>query len=242
MPIRKLYRRRRPGLAAKKRMLFKRKRVGKAQNKSHFFVRSLDRIAVIGTGLGTITRNGGGANSIFFGTPVAAVSGVTGMYDVPFSVIARLDDTIGSGELTTLFDEYKIVGLTAKFQTTYTVAANTNQALPYIEFKRDVDDSSPPTISEMRQSGDVVTKYFSSSNVKVSMWARPRPSQVVYGNASQLSAYATGRTGTWVDCANPGVEHWAFKGIIRNWYLPSATNQSAITIDIQLAVATRGAQ
>lgn len=179
-------------------------------------------------------------NSITLGTPVATPAIGLNTYDVPFTIKFRLDELTQSGELTGLFDRYKINSAMIKCSFN-NYPGDVRIPLPYIDYLQDYDDAILPTVSGMREKMGVKSKYFSATRNTVTMGVRPRVATEVYGNGIN-TYYAVPRGSTWINSQYPGVEHYGIKGVIRNIYLPPTQSSSPMTWDISYGVALKDAQ
>lgn len=179
-------------------------------------------------------------NTLTLGIPIAQTGG-TGIYDVPFSLQFQLDELQSSVELTSLFDNYRIVSAKVKVQTTYTTANNVTTPQPYIDYVQDHDDAGVPTVSAMREKMGVRTKYFSSTRPSITMGVRPVPAGQLY-NGIATAGYATPKRSPFINMSTTSVPHYGIKGIIRNLYLPAQVNSSFLTWDVSLGVVCKDIQ
>lgn len=151
-------------------------------------------------------------------TPTVGALGTT--YDVPFSLTFRLDQLRTYGELTQVFDQYKINAVKIAIRS----FANNDSALgfpmPYIEYWSDADSNIPPTVDQSREVMGVKTKYFNSVGNVCYMYVKPKIAAEVTSSGGTASALVSRG---WCDCADPGVLHYSIKGIIHNYSLPSVT-------------------
>lgn len=211
------------------------------RNGGTFIVRKVKALASSSNGAGVgqyaITTN----NSVILGTPVAAAGGVN-MYDVPFSVVARLDELANFTELTNLFDQFKITFMKVKVQAAYTTGTGSVTPIPYIDYISDHDDGVPPVPLSFRDRMGVKTRYISSSRPAVTMICKPKV--VVRGQLTAAGALNTNLVprSTWINAAYPETEHYAIKGVIRNLIIPAAANNSLLTWDVSLGVALKDVQ
>lgn len=179
-------------------------------------------------------------NSITFGTPVAVPGIALNTYDVPFTIRFRLDELTQYGELTQLFDRYKITSCMVKCHY-LNFPADSRIVLPYIDYIQDYDDANVLTISQMREKMGVRTKAFTTSKPVITMGVKPRVASEVFNNGI-TTAYSVPRGGTWINSQYPSVEHYAIKGILRNVYLPATSGASLISWDISYGVALKDVQ
>lgn len=210
------------------------------RNGGTFIVRKVKELASSSNGIAggyAITTN----NSVILGTPTAAPGGLN-MYDVPFSVVGRLDELANFTELTGLFDQFKISFIKVKVQTAYTTGTGAVTPIPFIDYLADHDDGVPPVATSFRDRMGVKTRYFSSMRPAITMVCKPKV--VVRGLLTAAGAQNTNLIPrpTWVNSAYPETEHYAIKGILRNVYLPAAANTSLLTWDVSLGVALKDVQ
>lgn len=180
-------------------------------------------------------------NSIVLGTPVAAPGG-TSLYDIPFSIIGRLDELDSYTELTNLFDQFKIAFIRVKVSAAGSTSTNGSFPVPYIDYITDHDDAAVPSVTLMRQKMGVKSRYFNASRPFVVMGCKPRTAVkgVLTAASGQTTNIIPGPT--WVNSVYPETEHYAIKGLLRNMYLPAAANNSVLTWDISLGVALKEVQ
>lgn len=166
-------------------------------------------------------------NVIQFGTPVLNTG--TGTYDIPFAIIARLDQVYNFAELTNFADEYRIkkVYLRLYYQavpygtdTSVTAGNNANLlSLPSIEYVYDDDDFDVPSITSFRERMGVKRKTFKNYQSSISINFVPKVLSQVQSSAG--TGLATGGSNRWIDSDHEDVQQFGVKGIIKNMYLPS---------------------
>lgn len=243
MPI---YRRRRPASRPKRmaRPAWMRKRVARVprvpRNGGTFIIRKVKELVSTSNGIAggyAITTN----NSVVLGTPTAAPGGVN-MFDVPFSIVGRLDELANFTELTSLFDQFKISFIKVKVQAAYTTGTGAVTPIPYFDFITDHDDGVPPTVTAFRDRMGVKTRYISSMRPAITMSCKPKV--IARGQLTAAGAQNTALVPrpTWVNSAYPETEHYAIKGVIRNLYLPASANTSVLSWDVSLGVALKDVQ
>lgn len=220
---------------AKKRRAF-RKKIGL----KHGLIRvnrKVQELSTRGTGiLGGLTTTSN--NGLFLGTPVAAPGG-SGLYDVPFSVLGRLDELSAYTEFTNLFDQYRIDSVKVQVQT-WNASNAPATPLPYVQYLTDKDDAALPSISLMREKMGVKTKYFSANRPAITMGFRPRVASEVFSNGVS-TGYGVGRP-MFVNSTYPSVEHYGLKGVIRNLYIPAQAGVSQLTWDITYYLTLKDVQ
>lgn len=238
-----MLRRRRPlwkKRVAKRKPAMKRYKKSPSQGRL-FVVRKVQELHSSNSNLGAgsyIVQEGN--NSITFGAPVATPA-ITGCYDVPFSIQFRLDELTSYVDLSSLFDRYRITSCKVKVQSTFFSSGQTTTPAPYIDYITDHDDATPPSVLTMREKMGVKTKYFSGTRPSITMGVKPVPAQLIY-NSGAFNAYGVPRKSPFINMTNTGVPHYAIKGVIRNLYLPAATNSSPLTWDISYGVVCKDVQ
>lgn len=180
-------------------------------------------------------------NTVQLGTPVASPAG-NAMYDIPFSVIGRIDEVAAYTELTNLFDQFKITFIKCKVTSSFNAGTSLTIPTPYIDYQSDHDDGVPVAPSVFRERMGVKTRYFSASRPSISMSCKPKV-RLAGGLTAAGSVAANLVPGvTWVNTAWPETEHYSIKGILRNVYLPASANTSVLTWDVSLGVALKDVQ
>lgn len=142
---------------------------------------------------------------------------------------------INSSEFTTLYDRYKLTGVTMKFQlindpdSSYdpTGVSNTGSTFfPKLWWIRDYDDSSTETLDQFRQRAGV--KYtILKPNKEVKIFVKPAILTQLYSTAT-TTGYSP-KWNQWIDIGNTNVPHYGLKWIFdtngiaartdRPWYL-----------------------
>lgn len=197
--------------------------------------------AVVSSGsgtLGTYTITAG-QNCVALGTPVS-VLGTNGLYDIPFSITARLDDVAGYTEVTNMFDAYKIVGLKVQVQG-WNASAAPGTPLPYIQYDRDTDSNVIPTVSQFRERMGVVTKYITANRPAANMYFKPRVAPEVFATGL-ATAYAVPSRSMWLNTLNANVEHYCAVGVLRNVYIPAQAGVSTLTWEVTFNILAKDVQ
>lgn len=190
--------------------------------------------------VGGLTVSDPTGSCISFGTPVPVVNGLSTVFDVPFAMKFRLDQLAGYTDFTQLFDQYKINAVKV-FVRSY---ANSDGALsfpiPWLETWNDSDSASLPTLNQSREIMGVKHKYFSSSKNVCTMYVKPKPSVEVGGTSTTgLIPYGS----SWIDCTDDQVPHYAIKGIIHNYALPSVnTGNNRLEFDVIMNASFKDVQ
>jgi len=185
-----------------------------------------------GATAGLITS--GNTSVLSFGTPVLSVNGITAFYDVPFSMVFRLDQLTAYTDITQICDRYKLLRATVTIHGGNTAAA-VGSNMPWIEYVTDGDDDSPPTISAFREKMGIRNKGFNQQGkLTFSVPALRLASSVYSGGVT--SAYINPVKSLWVDAAYPAVPHYGVKGVLRAVYLDGSNNSNQMIVDVKLSV------
>jgi len=174
------------------------------------------------------------------GTPVAALTGGTNYFDVPFALEFHLSDLDTYTDLTSIAEKYRIAGASVKFLSnpgSYFSGA----PLPFIQMVSDFDDAVAPTISSLNQKMGLRTKTFNNIGM-ASVLLRPKPSMQVYGSVL-TTGYAVPRSAPYLDCTTAVIPHYGLKGVFRNVYAPGTTAAvQNLVMDISLSVNLKDLQ
>lgn len=176
-------------------------------------------------------------------SPIAAVTGLANYYDMGFGLTFRLSDLTNSVNFRAIYDEYKILSVTAK-ATYLTTEANIQGLglLPTMYYVMDNDNAVPPlSIHDVR--GKQGSKELSVTSARNSFNLRIVPKQMIsIGTVAGVSQIRTANAG-WCDCSDSTAQHFAGKVWISNMYLPAGSNtNTAIQWEFTYRVAFRGAQ
>lgn len=191
---------------------------------------------------GLINKNDPTGTCLSLGTP-AYITGTDNCYDIPFSMVFRLDQLMNSTDITNLADQYKIVSAIVKLHANWNLAGSSQtNAIPFVEYIQDHDDGAVPAISLIREKMGVKTKYFGTSRPFILMGVRPRFADTIFNNGL-TSAYGVGSRKEWLNSQYPAVEHYAIKGVLHNVYLPgSGTGGTLFNWDVSLKVVAKDFQ
>lgn len=200
-------------------------------------VRNIPLVCAKGTTtVGAITSTS--TDTLAVGTPVASPTGITNMYDVPFSLFFKLEEVQDYTDITQFADKYKIT-------TASIIAHGSNATSPYggacsyIQYVVDTDDIVVPTIAQFDQKMGVKNKVFNQTGM-VKMYAKLRTNTSVYDQSqtnSTLPAGIVSSRSVWLNSAYPTVPHFGIKGIIRNMYLGgSVSTMSQVAFNIKLTI------
>lgn len=137
-----------------------------------------------------------------------------------------LSNIVNSTELVSLYDQYKIVSVVARFQLvnnpdatympgiTTTTSSSGSNYYPRLWYYRDYDDNSTLTLDGMREVGKAKCKTL-MPNKPISIKLRPAVALQLY-----RSQTTTGYAPAWpkkLDCSQPDIPHygikWVFDGL-----------------------------
>lgn len=174
------------------------------------------------------------------------VPGVSGLYNIPFSMVFRLDQLPSYTEITTLADRYKLNSIVAKIrcnQNVQTLNQTTpNPSLPWIEWIADHDDGAVQTAAQFRERMGVTTRYFGASSKPVVMKCKPRTANLVFNNGV-TNAYVVPNKSQWINSSYAGIEHYAIKGILHEVSLPGTIYAgSTFSVDVTFDVSAADIQ
>jgi hypothetical protein len=217
-----------------KRKLYKKK----AYSTGGFYIRR--RVPAIGlAGSTTVPSLMSSSNSTVFslGTPVATTNGSPNMFDVPFSMTFYLNQLDTASDITNIADKYRIVNAWVRLCTQN--IGSTGFSMPWVEYVRDADDNSVPSISQLTQKMGVRTTGFNQRG-QLSFKVKPLPAPAVYNGVS--NGYIVPRKSPYINTTYDGVPHYGIKGIIRNVLLNGASSAANIQVDVQLTVHAKDLQ
>lgn len=135
-----------------------------------------------------------------------------------------LNHIAGATDFGNLFDQYKIIKVEVYFHlqtnpdapydinTTATPVINQNNWYPKIWYAADHDDSSTPTLAQMKEYQGVKCKVL-EPNKMVKFTVRPRPLIQTYYTALN-SGYALAKADMWLDMNNTSIPHYGMKCVI----------------------------
>lgn len=171
------------------------------------------------------------------GTP-AAEPGSSGTYAVPFSLQFQLSSVLNKAEFTSLYDQYRIAGVTVRFiPLSNTATAGGAALLPTIAMVRDYDDALlPASVAAMAElQGYRELRLAGPKTIKLA----PKPTGLVYSGV--LNGYSSPRRAPWLDCGTDGIPHYALKGIFRNVDLRAApTVNTVIRVEVNMTLQFKG--
>ncbi len=120
-----------------------------------------------------------------------------------------LSDLPGYTDFTSLFDQYRIAQITARFIPGVSLfgASTTTTDVPDLHTAIDYDDASAPaSVDTLRQMS---THQVTPNQQYVERVFTPRFAVAAYSGA--FTSYAQSRPGQWIDSNSPSVEHYGIK-------------------------------
>lgn len=190
------------------------------------------------TTTGTVGTYTGGAVNL--GTPGV---GISGAYDVPFSMKFRLSDVVNSTELITLADKYRIKGVYVRLIPSFTQhLVSSVYSRTYVEYYTDHDDANVPSLTQLRERMGMKVKTFTNGNY-VGIKLNPAVNSVVVKDPTAATTASAPKWGQWIDANDNATEHYGIKGVIRgmNLVAPGSLKES-IMFDIALVVELKDFQ
>lgn len=189
-------------------------------------------VQLVDSGTGTMVQ---------FTTPTLSV-GSAANYDIPFSMRFRLDQLASYGDLTTLADSYKIAKVLVRFFYTKNESSPAFQGgMPYLEYYQDNDDAVPPTIVSMPQIMGSKIKAFNGQFINMSLV--PKVRNTVQATVGATAYAVQSSKSQFINSAYSDVEHYAVKGIIRNFYLPNTNpNYEVLKMEVKFLVHAKDFQ
>jgi len=165
-------------------------------------------------------------------------------YDFPMRATFALSDIANYNNFCLMYDQYKL--LSVQMDITYIQNNSTLGSatiLPTLNITTDQDDATLPTnaIQFLGKQGARRFTYGSKGRTKFTIKFKPNPVQPLQANNASNTAIintAVPQVGTWIDCLNPAVPHFAIKAWFENCkvYDP-ATACTAFRIDMTYRVA-----
>lgn len=190
--------------------------------------------------LGAVSVTDPTGTCVTTGLPTAVPGGLSGLYDIPFSLVYRLDQLQNVTEFTNLFDHYKINGVKVDLKCFSNSSTVTGVGNSWIEYWTDHDDGTPLSAVAAREVMGVKTAYYSSSKQMVRMFVKPKPIADLETSAGSAPA-AIGFKG-WLNAADPQIPHFSIKGIIHNAYISGTPGQNQFQIESTMNLSLKGVQ
>lgn len=133
----------------------------------------------------------------------------------------KLEDVVAYTDFTTLFDQYKILGV--QFKIDYISANNPNVSvgnipIPEIYWVHDYDDDTPPADLQALQQYENCKYKKLTAEKQLTVFTRPKPSINMFKSTGTGIGFAqpSRKQIPWMDCSYINIEHYGFKFIINN--------------------------
>lgn len=208
-------------------------------------VRKLPLITVSSSGTGgTVYTSDPTTSCLSVGTPTLSTGFVSGVYDIPFSLKFQLSQDTQYSDITSLADQYKIVGAYVRLFYNCNTAIGQNNtsaaSMPFVQHVTDHDDAGLPNPSGIRSRMGLKYKILKNDSSYIGMMVRPVPSNEIFAAGA---AYGVPGRAPWINSANADVPHYAIKGILNQVPLPDiAEAQTVFTFDVSLKVLAKDFQ
>lgn len=139
--------------------------------------------------------------------------------------VFKLSDVQSSTEFTSLYDQYKITGIKAKFFPRVNVLQTVNQGstfttIPPIGTIVDYDDAAPP--ANYAEATQFMGARIHEAFKPFSLYFKPKISTAAYSGA--FTSYTAGGS-PWLDCNSPNIEYYGMKVFT----LPYSAGNNAVT-------------
>lgn len=206
-------------------------------SQAHLFKRLGEKTIIYVNGAGTVAYSGSDAG---FAISSMSSDSLTGCYQFGWSHSFSLNNVVGNGDFTTLFDRYKIVAVKYKimFQCN-TAAVNGSQVLPILHYVKDEDDVTIPTsLSSINQKALCKVRVMGATTM-ISYYIKPKVAKAVYQSAL-LTAYSVDKA-PYINSSYNSAPHYGIKAWMNQVYAVAANN-TAITIEPVYYISCRDPQ
>lgn len=180
-----------------------------------------------------------GAGQFFQGSPLAG--SLPGTWDFTMSSQYQLASVLDPADLTSLYDRYRIVGVSLKFhylQNASFIPGN-NANLPTLYWAFDGDDANvPASTTEVAVKGYCKSKVL-NANRPLSVYIKPRITKEIY--SSPITTGYSSEKACWLDCASSGIPHFGLKMALVDW-VGGADANNALRIQPTYYLALRDTQ
>lgn len=213
------YTRRTKRPARRPRRTVKRRRVRKARGlaRGGFTIKRRGQVQILTASAANTaqvkTQAGATGGCLTLGTPAISYStGMSGVYDIPFSMTFSLEELISYSDLTSIADKFMIKSVKMEVHG-YNVSQVTGgvvyNPLSWIEYVEDHDDNTVPSISQLDEKMGVRTKGFNQRGM-LTFTARPKVTVL-----SKDGYTIANPRSLWIDMATPQQPHYGVKGVLR---------------------------
>jgi hypothetical protein len=131
-----------------------------------------------------------------------------------FSFAFTLNQFANFASYAALFDSYKISVVELRFSFRH---PGTGNIYPKLAYFADFDDATAPT-TDIAVYSHPKTKFhtFTPTNSEFAVSLTPRVAVATYQGGA-FSGYSQPPGPVWVDCNNPGIQHFGLKGVVDNF-------------------------
>lgn len=173
----------------------------------------------------------------------APVPNQWGTYDLPFSTQFALNQVLNSSDITNISDKYRIKACYIRvFFNSSNSSVGSAFSMPQMYHIVDHDDSTVPTVAQVREKMGVKYKTFKNASSYIGIKLNPRPLAEIYKSAL-TTGYSPMTSAPWLDCNNPDIPHYGLKGVFTNVNLPATpTSQVGFKFDISLVIEAKDIQ
>jgi len=170
-----------------------------------------------GGGALTFTDPFGTPSTNVFATGTAAT--VNGNLALGLSFLFRLQDVLNPGEFTTLFDSFKINGVSLAMENMTGNHVNTGagiSVIPEIYHVLDYDDATPPPTQATTQQYENCKQKRLEQTKKLTRYFVPKVADLAFKTSGTTVGFTHRNKNPWVDCVNSDTEHYGLKMWINN--------------------------
>lgn len=173
----------------------------------------------------------------------APVPNQWGTYDLPFSTQFMLSQVLNSSDITNIADKYRIKACYIRlFFNSSNSSVGSAYSMPQVYHITDHDDSTVPTVNQVREKMGVKYKTFKNASSYIGIKLNPRPLGELYKSALS-TGYSPLKSAPWIDCNNNDVPHYGLKGVLTNVNLPATSvAQTGFKFDITLVIEAKDIQ
>lgn len=134
----------------------------------------------------------------------------------------QLSDLTNYTELTSVFDQYRLVKVLYRWvitKNTDWVTTAANRGFPVrILWAHDFNDSTPPTTTDMMQRAGMREIYMHGDEKPASRWYTLNPAMLVVGYESSTNSSYTPKWRQWIDISSYSTPHYGLKWYAANLY------------------------
>jgi len=161
-------------------------------------------------------------------------------HDIPFTMKFTHANILNNSELTTLFDQYKIL----KVEVYATFAHNVSTAgglstLPQLCWHVDRDDSAIEGVAATRERMGIRRKPFESDKRTRKMWVTAPTAMAALFDQATGSTNIAAPVRRWIDCNDINIPHYGIKGVLENCFSSGTANVFCVRFDVKYTIAYR---